>query len=78
MITADNSQRREPVVTVIIPCHNEQHSILRTLQAVLAQRADDGAPISDWGEVIAIDDEAEKRLGFRPLELLRRLLSREH
>jgi glycosyltransferase involved in cell wall biosynthesis len=46
------------MVAVIIPCRNEEHLIRRTLEAVLAQQGEDGAPISEWGEVIVIDDES--------------------
>jgi cellulose synthase/poly-beta-1,6-N-acetylglucosamine synthase-like glycosyltransferase len=48
-------------VTVIVPCHNEERSISRTLRAILAQRDEAGAPIGEWGEVIVIDDESIDR-----------------
>ena len=47
-----------PIVTVIVPCHNEQRSIDRTVRAIVAQRDFKCAPIENWGQVIVVDDES--------------------
>lgn len=48
-----------PRLSIIVPCRNEEQAIGATLRALLAQVDDEGVPVSQWAEIIIVDDESE-------------------
>jgi glycosyltransferase involved in cell wall biosynthesis len=52
-----------PLVTVIVPAHNEEQIILETLQAIVSQKNAAGQLLCEWGELIVINDGSKDRTG---------------
>lgn len=55
------AQSTHLLVSVIIPCRNEETTIAATLQAALAQESADHQPMREWAEILVVDDESSDK-----------------